>query len=277
MAVLTAVVKESGPIAVFGSAIRHRHLIWRLATREFEAQFRGSMLGRLWAALGPLLLLGMYTYVFGVVMRAHWPGAEGSTLRVALLYFVGLMYFNFFLECINRAPSLMLENVAYIKKVVFPLDILAWTSLVSAALRLAISMAILFAFFLIIEGVPPLSALGLPLITAPLVLVVLGFVWFLSALGVYVRDIRSAMTVIAPATMFMSPVFFPISVVPEPVRTILYGNPLTFVIESARAMLFEGHWPDPLGLGIYSLIACVFAWLGRSWFMSVRSGFADVV
>jgi lipopolysaccharide transport system permease protein len=277
MAALIGATRESGPIAIFGSAVRHRHLIWRLAAREFEAQFRGSVLGRFWAALAPLLMLGMYTYVFGVVMQSHWPGAEGSTLRVALLYFVGLTYFNFFFECINRAPSLLLENVAYIKKVVFPLDILAWVSLVSAALRFAFSMAILIVFFLVIEGVPPLSALALPLISAPLALIALGFVWFLSALGVYLRDIRSAMLVIAPATMFMSPVFFPLTVVPEPIRMFLYANPLTYVIESARSVLFDGHWPDPLGLGIYSLIACVFAWLGRSWFMSVRSGFADVV
>jgi lipopolysaccharide transport system permease protein len=270
-------VSENGPAAVFGSALRHRQLIWRLAVREFEAQFRGSVLGRFWAALAPLLLLSMYTYVFGVVMEAHWPGAGGNTLHVALLYFVGLVFFNFYFECINRAPSLLLENVAYIKKVVFPLDILAWTSLVSALLRLAFSVAILIVFFLVIDGVPPLSALALPVITAPLVLIALGLTWFLSALGVYLRDIRSAMVVIAPATLFMSPVFYPLSTVPQPVRAVLYANPLSFVIESARGALFDGHWPSLLGFGIYSLIACVFAWLGRSWFMSVRGGFADVV
>src|SRR5579864_2695275 len=271
-------MRDNGPIAIFSSALRYRQLIWRLALREFEAQFRGSLLGRLWAALGPLLLLGLYTYVFGVVMEARWPGTETSgTLHVALLYFVGMVLFGFFVECLSRAPNLLLENVAYIKKVVFPLDVLAWVALVAATLRLFFSAAILMVFYVAIEGLPPVSALALPVVAAPLALLSLGCVWFLSALGVYLRDTRQGMIVITPAIMFMSPVFYPMAVVPEPVRTILYANPLSFAIESARRALFEGHWPSLPGLAIYTLLACFLAWLGRFWFISVRGGFADVV
>jgi lipopolysaccharide transport system permease protein len=278
MMAMAEMLRESGPLEVFGSALRHRQLIWRLAVREFEAQFRGSLLGRVWAALGPLSLLALYTYVFGVVMQAHWPGtATGDTLQVALLYFAGMVFFNFYLECINRAPSLLLENVAYIKKVVFPLDILAWVALIAALLRFSFGVLILLVFYFALEGIPPIAALAVLLMTAPLALVALGFVWFLSALGVYLRDVRQAMTVIAPAIMFMSPVFYPMSVVPEPFHSILYINPLTFAIESVRGALFDGQWPNWMEFSIYSVLAWLFAWLGRSWFMSVRGGFADVV
>lgn len=271
-------MRNGGPISVFGTAVRHRHLIWRLALREFEAQFRGSLLGRFWAALGPLLLLGLYTYVFGVVMEARWPGAKtGGTLHVALLYFVGMVLFGFFIECISRAPGLLLENLAYIKKVVFPLEILAWVALVAALLRLFFGAVILILFYVVIDGLPPVSTLALPIVAVPLALVALGLIWFLSALGVYLRDVRQAMTVIAPALMFTSPVFYPMSVVPEPVRTILYANPLSFAIESARHALFDDDWPPLSGFIVYCLLACLFAWLGRLWFMRVRGGFADVV
>jgi len=278
MAVVSVgILRERGPLALVGSAWRYRQLILRLVIRDFEARFRGSLLGKLWVALVPLLLLGLYTYVFGVVMQAHWPGADGSTLKVALLYYVGLVLFDFFFECINRAPSLLLENVSYIKKVVFPLDILAWVVIGNALVRLAFGGMILVVFYLAIEGVPPIAALVLPLLVLLLALVALGLVWFLSALGIYVRDIRQALIVIAPATMFLSPIFFPLSTVPQPVATLLYLNPLTFVIETARAALFSGAWPDLQAVLAYMLFACLFAWLGRVWFMSLRGGFADVV
>lgn len=241
-----------------------------------ENQFRGSLLGKVWAAIVPLFMLSMYTFVFGVVLQVRWPGEENH-LKVALLYFVGLIFFNFLFECINRAPTLLLENVAYIKKVIFPLEILPWVVAGAGLVRVAVSAAILFAFYLVINGLPPLSVMAIPLLVTPLILVALGLTWFLSALGVYLRDIRQAMAVVAPATMFLSPIFFPLADVPEPFRTLLYINPLTFVIDSARGALFLGTWPSWSGLALYIGLAWAVAWAGYAWFMSVRHGFADVL
>jgi lipopolysaccharide transport system permease protein len=265
-----------GPMALFGCAWRYRQLFLRLTGREVENQFRGSLLGKLWAAIVPLFMLSMYTFVFGVVLQVRWPGEENH-LKVALLYFVGLIFFNFLFECINRAPTLMLENVAYIKKVIFPLEILPWVIVGAGLVRAAVSAVILFAFYLVIDGWPPPSVAVIPLLVIPLVLVTSGLTWFLSALGVYLRDIRQAMAVVAPATMFLSPIFFPLADVPEPFRSLLYVNPLTFVIDSARAALFLGVWPSWIGLALYFGVAWVVAWGGYAWFMSVRRGFADVL
>lgn len=275
--VLGLLPKARGPLAVFGCAWHHRHLLLRLTEREVEMQFRGSLLGKFWAAIVPLIMLGMYTFVFGIVLRVKWPGMEGGPLQVSLLYFAGLILFNFFFECVNRAPALLLENVPYIKKVIFPLEILPWVIVGAALFRVAISGVILLAFYLVIKGVPPLATLSLPLLILPLAIVALGLAWILSALGIFVRDIRQAMIVVAPAMMFLSPIFFPLSSVPEALRPVLYLNPLTFIVETVRDALFLGLWPNWLGLAAYTGLAWLLAWAGFAWFMSARRGFADVV
>jgi lipopolysaccharide transport system permease protein len=269
---------RGGPYAAFAAAWRHRQLTLQLTRREVEARFRGSLLGKLWAALLPLYMLGLYTFVFGFVFQARWPeAAAGGKLQVALLYFVGLILYEFLVECIGRGPTLMLENVSYIKKVVFPLDILAWVAVGGALFRVGVSSLMLLVFFLVLDGLPPPSALAAPLVVPPLALIGLGCLWFLSAMGVYLRDLRHGAALVAPALMFLSPIFFPLSAVPEPVRTLLYLNPLTPAIEMARGALFLGQWPDWGGLALYTGIGLVFAWAGHAWFMSVRRGFADVV
>lgn len=266
-----------GPLAVFGCAWHYRQLVARLTVREIEARFRGSLLGKVWAGILPLFMLGLYTFVFGVLLKLRWPGLEGSTLQVSLLYFSGLILFDFVLECLMRAPALLAEQISYVKKVLFPLEILAWVVVGGALFRVVIGSAILLAFYLAIDGLPPLSALAAPVLVLPLALVAIGFTWFLSAVGVFVRDFRHAVLVLAPVTMFLTPIFFPLSTVSEPLRSLLYLNPLTFIVESMRATLFLGEWPNWPALALYTAIAWAFAWAGRSWFLFVRGEFADVV
>lgn len=277
MTAVATPVEARGPLAVFGCAWRYRQLVARLTEREIESRFRGSLLGKLWAALIPLFMLAMYTFVFGVVLHVRWPGGDKSALDVALLYFVGLIVFNFFFDCVNRGPTLMLEHVSYIKKVLFPLEILSWVVLGGALFRLAVSAAVLLAFYLAIDGVPPAAILAVPLLLVPLALVALGCVWFLSALGVYLRDMSQLLTMISPATMFLSPVFYPLTNVPKPFQYILYANPLTFIIEAVRGAVFDGIWPNWGGFALYAAVAWLFAWAAHAWFMKMRQGFADVV
>jgi lipopolysaccharide transport system permease protein len=266
-----------GPLAVFGCAWHYRQLVLRLTLREIEARFRGSLLGKLWAGIVPLFMLSLYTFVFGFLFKVRWPGLEGSTLQVALLYFSGLILFDFVLECLTRAPALLADQIAYVKKVLFPLEILAWVVIGGALFRVLVGAAILLVFYVAIDGLPPLAVLSIPVLVLPLALIAMGFIWFLSALGVYVRDFRHAVLVLAPVTMFLTPVFFPLSTVSEPIRSLLYLNPLTFVIEAVRAALFLAEWPNWAALALYGAIAWIFAWAGRAWFLFVRGEFADVV
>ena len=266
--------------ALFGMFRRiwtHRHLASLLIARNVEASFRGSVLGKGWTALVPLLRLAVYTTVLGFILRVKWPGQHNTPLETALLYFVGLTLYDFFMESISTAPGLMLDNVNFVKKVVFPLEILPVAALGASLVRLCVTGTILLIFFLFIRGVPPLATVAIPLVIAPYALIVLGVVWFLSALGAYVRDLRQLMGVLALVMMYLSPIFFPLTMVPARVRPIFYANPLAFPIESTRAALFYGQWPDWVALLAYAAIAWIFAAAGYRWFLRVKPGFADVV
>jgi lipopolysaccharide transport system permease protein len=273
-----AAQREDGIVfGMFRRAWKHRHLLSLLIERNVEASFRGSVLGKLWTALVPLLRLAVYTLVLGFILRVKWPGHGNTPLETALLYFVGLTFYDFFMEAISTAPSLMHDNVNYVKKVVFPLEILPCAMLGAALVRLGVTSTILLIFFLVIRGVPPLATLAVPLVVAPFALIVLGAVWFLSALGAYVRDLRQLMGVVALMMMYLSPIFFPLAMIPERARPFFYANPLAFMIESTRAALFSAEWPNWAGLALYSAIALLFAAAGYRWFLRVKPGFADVV
>jgi lipopolysaccharide transport system permease protein len=256
---------------------RHRHLLRLLIGRNVEASFRGSVLGKLWTALVPLLRLAIYTTVLGFILKVRWPGHHNSSLETALLYFVGLTFYDFFMEGIVSAPNLMADNVNFVKKVVFPLEILPCATVGAALVRLGVTSAIVLVFFVIIRGVPPLAVLSIPLVVAPFALIVLGAVWFLSALGAYVRDLRQLTGVLALVMMYLSPIFFPLAMVPPAARAFFYANPLAFAIETTRGALFAGQWPLWWTLLAYAAAAWLFAAMGYRWFLRTKPGFADVL
>ncbi len=270
--------REGDPfLGMFRRIWKHRHLASLLIARNVESSFRGSALGKLWTALVPLLRLAVYTTVLGFILKVKWPGQHNNPLETALLYFVGLTLYDFFMESISAAPGLMLDNVNFVKKVVFPLEILPFATLGAALVRLGVTSMILLVFFLVIRGMPPPAILAIPLVIAPFALLVLGAVWFLAALGAYVRDLRQLMGVLALVMMYLSPIFFPLAMVPARARPFFYVNPLAFPIELVRAALFSGEWPNWWALLLYAAIAWVFAAAGYRWFLRVKPGFADVV
>jgi len=264
-------------LGMFRRVWKHRHLVSLLIARNVESSFRGSLLGKFWTALVPLLRLAVYTCVLGFILKVKWAGHGNKPLETALLYFVGLTFFDFFMEAISTAPSLMSDNANFVKKVVFPLEILPCALLGAALVRFGVTSAIVLIFFLAIRGIPPLATLVIPLLVAPYALIVLGAVWFLSALGAFVRDLRQLVGVVALMMMYLSPIFFPLAMVPERVRPFFYANPLAFPIESTRAALFAGAWPNLEALALYAVLAWLFAAAGYRWFLRVKPGFADVV
>lgn len=262
---------------VFSTAWGHRKLILRLAGREILARYKGSLLGILWAGINPLLMLGVYTFIFSGVFRMRWGGQAGSTGQFALLVFSGLILFNLFSECIIRAPGLMLENVSYIKKVVFPLEILPYVQLVVGLFGAAISFVVLAAIYPFVFGWPPVTCLAVPLLLVPLSLLILGVSWFLASVGVFLRDVRQIVGILVTIVMFMSPVFYPIDMVPEPYRQLLSWGPLAQPMEQLKDLLFWGRQPDWASFAGYGLLSLVIAAGGFWWFMRTRKAFADVV
>ena len=185
--------------------------------------------------------------------------------------------FQLFSEVVLRAPTLVLANANYVKKVVFPLQILPVVSLGSALFHAGVSLVVLLGFMLAVYGAIPLTALLLPIVIAPYCLMILGIAWFLAALGVYYRDINQILGTLVTALMFLSPIFFPLSALPEWIRGWIGLNPVSLPVEQTRALLIFGAMPDLLGLAAYTAAALAVAALGYAWFQKTRKGFADVL
>lgn len=269
--------RSISPFVLLGTLKSNRGLIYNLIKREVIGRYRGSVMGLLWSFFNPVLMLTVYTFVFSVVFKARWADGTDSRTEFALVLFAGLMVFNLFAECLNRAPSLILGNVNYVKKVVFPLEILPVVSMGSAAFHLVISMVVWLIFYLLFFGIPQATIALLPIVLAPFLLMILGFSWFLASLGVYLRDVSQIIGVMTTALMFLSPIFYPISALPEEYHLFMQINPLTSIIEQVRNVMIWGKGLDWSAWAIYMTFAAIIAWLGFTWFQKTRKGFADVL
>ncbi len=265
------------PKEMVASLWRNRSLIKALAQREVVGRYRGSILGILWSFFNPVFMLLVYTFVFSVVFKSRWSGGSDSKTEFALLLFAGLIVFNLFAECFNRAPGLILANVNYVKKVVFPLEILPWVALGSALFHALISLGVWLIAYLTLFGMPHITVLLLPLVILPLLLLIMGLTWALASLGVYLRDVAQFIGICTTVLMFLSPIFYPASALPEAYRHLLSFNPLAPAIEQAREVLFWGKGPDMIILSVYFLGSALVAWLGFAWFQKTRKGFSDVL
>lgn len=268
---------SSSPREMIATAWRNRGLIRALVKREVLGRYRGSALGILWSFFHPVFMLAVYTFVFSVVFKARWSGGSDSKTEFALVLFAGLIIFNLFSECVSRAPSLILANANYVKKVVFPLEILPLVSLGSALFHTLVSFGVWLLFYLIFFGLPKATLILFPLVLIPLLFFTMGLSWLLASLGVYLRDVGQIIGLTVTVLMFLSPIFYPVSALPEEYRILLNLNPLTLVIEQARDVLVWGKPLDPLVFIAYAIVSYFVAWLGFAWFQKTRKGFADVL
>jgi len=264
--------------ALARSLRQNRQLILQMTKREVVGRYRGSVMGLAWSFFNPVLMLIVYTFVFSMAFKARW-GVRGdeSKTQFAVVLFVGMIVHGLFAEVLNRAPGLILGNVNYVKKVVFPLEILPVISLGTALFHSFISLLVLLAAFGLFSGYLHWTVLLTPVVFFPLVVATLGFAWMLASLGVFIRDVGQTIGIVTTVMMFLSPVFYPITALPEAYRPWLMANPLTFIIEQARDVLIWGHLPDWSGLAIYTAVAVLIAWAGFAGFHKTRKGFADVL
>ena len=268
---------SSSPLSIVRSFWHNRFLISTLIKREIASKYRGSVMGLLWAFFNPVFMLLVYTLVFSVVFKARWSAGNDSKSEFALVLFAGLIVFNLFAECIGRAPMLILANANYVKRVVFPLEILAWVTMGSAFFHACISLLVWLVAYVVVIGVPHISVLWIPLVALPLVFLTMGVSWALASLGVYLRDISQLIGIVITTLMFLSPIFYPATALPANYQFLLFINPLTPVIQMTRDVLFWGKPPDFAVLGLSFAIYATVAWLGYAWFQKTRKGFADVI
>lgn len=272
---LTASVKpDAGP---FGALGIYRSLTFELAKRDVLGRYRGASFGLLWSLISPFLMLMVYSFAFGFVMKARWPQADQGQAHYSIILFIGLIVHGFFAECLNRSPALITGNANFVKRVIFPLEILPWPMVASALFHTFMNFLVFLALHIILDHTIAWTIVLLPLVLLPLVLLALGVSWLLAALGVYLRDIGQITGVLATAMLFLSTAMFPIEALPPQYRWLLIINPLTFIIDQARAVALWGQMPNWAGLGLYTLCALAVLYFGYTVFRLTRRGFADVI
>lgn len=265
--------------SMFSSLVANRPLITQLLVRDVQSRYRGSLLGVGWALLQPIVLLGAYWLVLSKIFAIRWAGeAVGQPAYVLpLSIFIGVVLHGFLVDCLVRAPTLITANPSYVKKVVFPLEALIWSSFISSLLHSLVSLAMVFVALALATGGIPLTLVFFPLVLLPLVGITLGLVWFVAATGVYFRDLSQVMGPLSMLLLLLAPVLYPMSAVPPSFHALIAWNPLTLPIEQMRLILLDGQLPHFGQLALYSVGAALFAWLGFAWFAKLREGFADVV
>jgi lipopolysaccharide transport system permease protein len=246
------------PLELYKCFWRNKSLIKALIRRDVLGRYQGSVIGVLWSFLIPLFMLTVYTVVFSVVFNARWNTASESKTEFALILFAGLLVFNLFADCLNRAPTLILNNQNYVKKVVFPIEILP-------------------IVVIVFVGVPNETVFYLPIVIIPFSFFIMGLSWFVASLGVYLRDVNQFMGLLTTVLMFLSPIFYPVSALPEGYKKLIYLNPLAYIIEQVRNVMFFGVAPKFIDLALYFLASMLISWLGFVWFQKTRGGFSDVL
>lgn len=279
------------PLALIENLLRRRQLILQWARRDIAARYRNSWLGLFWSVLTPLLLLTIYTFIFAVVLRARWgDDANESRGLFALTLYCGMLVFNVFSDVVNRAPHLIVDHANYVKKVVFPLEIFPVATLATALFNLAIGLCVwLVGWLAIVQSVPPVSALLLPVVMLPVALLALGLGWFLAAIGVFVRDVGHVVALVTQVLFFVTPIFYRVERIDDPrFRALMSLNPLTHAVEDARRVLLGDVYASligrPAGLepqwGAWACllaVAALAALLGYAFFLKSKRAFSDVL
>lgn len=259
-----------------GGFKRFTFVTGQMIRRDIAQRYRGSVGGLFWAMVQPLLMLVVYTLVFGSVLKVKWPGVEG-TLDYALILFIGLVPYMFVSESLSRAPALIVNNANLVKKVVFPLHVLPLMSVTTAAIHALIALIVWAVFFACVKAAVPWTVVVLPAMWLPLIVATLGVSWAFAALGTYFRDLIHAIGPITLALMFLSPIFYSMEMAPEPLKPFLGINPMTFAIEAARNLMFHSQWPSAVAYSSQLLGSLVVAALGFMLFQRSRPGFVDAL
>ena len=266
------------PSGFFRNFWRHRNLIAQFSRREIDARYRGTNLGLYWSLVTPLILLLIYTFAFGAVFRMRWPNMQNDGLAAfAVVLFCSLWSFNIFAECATRAPSLVLAVPNFVKRVVFPLEILAVAALASALFHGAISLLVLLTGVWFVFGSVPWTVLLLPIVAVPLIGMTLGVSWFLASLGVFLRDVGHAVGLVVQVLLFTTPIFFPVEAVPDKYQPLIWLNPLTWIVEDVRRTVLWRQQPDWSSLAWRIPLSLAVMLCGYVWFMKSKRGFADVL
>ncbi len=251
-------------------------LIRSMVRRDILARYKGSFGDIFWAVLNPALLMITYFFVFGVVLQSRFAG-DNSRSGFALYFLAGMLPWLPFSEAAGRAPHVMLEYRNFIKKLVFPVETLPVNQVIAGLVTEAFTLLVFLVFLLIARGSIPLTLLWLPVLLIPQLLFTLGVSWFLSALGVFVRDLGQVIGFLLTLWFFLTPICYPETQLPAAAAALLTKNPIYILVRGYRSILLESHAPELHSLWKLWLLSGVVFLLGHAWFHKLRSSFADVI
>jgi len=256
---------------------RHWSLTREMAKRDVLGRYRGASFGLLWSLISPFLMLMVYTFAFGTVMKGRWPEIEAGHTQYSIILFAGLVVHGFFAECLNKSVGLIVGNPNFVKRVIFPLEILPWPMVLSALFHTLMNLLVFLVLRVIMDGEIAATTYLFPVVMLPLVVLMMGVSWLMAAAGVYFRDLGQITGVLSMAMLFLSSAMMPVESVPEKYRWVFQVNPLTFIIDQARNVLLWNRMPDWQGMGYYMLVGLAIFYLGYLAFSATRKGFSDVL
>ncbi|EEW11828.1 ABC-transporter permease [Vibrio mimicus SX-4] len=255
----------------------NKTLLKQLMIRDFTSRYKSGALGLAWAMINPLLMLGLYSFVFVAVFKMRWGVNDTSGHNFVLLLFTGILVHGLFSEFVVRAPNLITSNPSYVKKVVFPLELIPLTPILGAIVNFCLGLTLVLIMQFWINEEFSLYVLLIPIIILPFIILLIGVSYIFSSLGVYFRDLSQISGLISTIAIFASPVLFPMENVPDAYRNLLYLNPITLVVEQLREVIVLGQLPNLVNLTIYSGISIAILIVGIFWFKIVKKGFSDVL
>ncbi|WP_436873650.1 ABC transporter permease [Kosakonia sacchari] len=252
-------------------------LIIDLTKRDIISKYKGSLFGFFWSIITPLMLLLVYSFVFGTIFKSRWAGMDDSKANFAIVLFIGMLTYNIFSDSISRSPWLISGNANYVKKVIFPITILPIVNVLSAIYNFAMGFIAWLIIVLILGGTLHLTVILLPVAVMPVILMSLGGSWLFSALGVYFKDVGQFISVFVMILMFSCPIFYPITAVPEKYQFIFHLNPIAMTIEMVRDITIFGRIPSISTYANVFITSLLIASVGLLFFKKCRGGFSDVL
>jgi len=251
-------------------------LVLSLARRELVARYKGSALGVIWAVLTPVVMIAIFTFIFAGILGARF-GVDPSPWNYAIYIFCGLLPWNMFQETLILSATIIVSHANLVKRVVFPLETLPIAQALSALGNQMFGTLALLVATIIIRHEFHITVLWLPALLIPQFIATLGAAWLIASLGVFLRDIAQGISLFLMAWMYLTPIIYPETIVPERYRLYIRLNPFTPLVRSYRRILIEGSAPDWPGLAYFSVFAFVCFLFGYWWFAKTRKNFADVI
>jgi len=253
------------------------HVLFRLSWVQFVTRYRGALFGVFWALLIPLLMLAILTVVFSVIFPSRWGSDIDINVPFAALLFSGLLVHSMCAEVITRSTICITENPNYVKKVLFPLELLPIVIVVGAAIQGLIGFLILLALIILYTGELPMEVIVVPLLLVPYFVFLMGVSWILASIGTFAKDVGHVAGLLVTLLLFVSPILYPVNALPDWMQPYMYLNPLTFVVEEIRQLVIFGKISPVSQYFTYYAAAIASAGVGFKVFECSKRHFADVI